>query len=127
VGAELERAQTEIFLALGLGRLVEHDLVRAARDGLAIPRPILSAGRERPPIEELAVADRDRAVVLLDSPLHLLEQFVEQRLVLLSPGFEVSIFRTKMAEDLGVDHFGILPQPMPWIVDGHPMALIAEG
>ncbi len=31
VGADLERAEPEIFLALGLGRLVEDDLVRAAR------------------------------------------------------------------------------------------------
>ena len=85
VGADLERAEAEILLALGLGRLVEDDLVLAARDRLAVPGAVLRAGRERPPVEIIAVADRDRAVVLLDPPLHLLEQLVDQRAVLPRP------------------------------------------
>ena len=38
VGADRERAEAEIFLALGLGILVEDQLVVAAGDGLAVPR-----------------------------------------------------------------------------------------
>ena len=60
VGADVERAEAEIVLALGLGRLVEDQLVGAARDRLALPVAILGAVLELPPVEPVAVLLRDR-------------------------------------------------------------------
>ena len=74
VGAHLERAEAEIILALGLGRLVEQRLVGPAGEFPPVPVAVLRAGLERPPVEPLAVADRDRAFVFLEPALHLLEQ-----------------------------------------------------
>src|SRR5207253_6582805 len=78
VRADFQRAEAEVILPVGLGRLVENDLIVPTGNGLPIPGPVLRAGRERPPIEIVAVADRNRAVVFLDPPLHLLEQLVEE-------------------------------------------------
>src|SRR3546814_944460 len=59
----------EIFLALGFDRLVVENLVVAPADRLSVPGPVLRSGLERPPIEEVAVADRDRGFVLLDAQI----------------------------------------------------------
>src|SRR3954454_19980181 len=68
VGARLDRAQAEILLALGLDRLVEDDLILAAGDSLAVPRAILRPRPESPPVEIIAITDRDGRIVLLDPP-----------------------------------------------------------
>src|SRR3546814_7702987 len=78
VGADLDRAEAEIVLPPGLGRLVEDEPINAAGDALAIPFAILGALLERPPVEPVAVLNRQRAVVLLDAPLHPLEQRLDQ-------------------------------------------------
>src|SRR3954453_21721710 len=78
VGTRRNGAQAEIFLPFSLDRLVEDDLVSAPGDWLAIPRPVLRSRPISPPVEELPIPQRDRAVVLLDPSLHLLEQLVEQ-------------------------------------------------
>src|ERR1044072_3678333 len=74
VGADLERAQSEIVLAGGLGGLVEDHLLgdAAGEERPAAPGPVLRARAERPPIEPVADADRDRAVVLRDPAAHRL-------------------------------------------------------
>src|SRR5215203_1512674 len=76
VRAHLHCAEPEILAALRLDRLVEDHLVLAAPDGLAVPGPIFGAGPERPPVEEVPVADGNGAVVLLDAAFHLLEQLL---------------------------------------------------
>ena len=107
VRAHLHRAEAEIVLTLGLNRLVENHLVITARDWLAVPGPVLRAGRECPPVKEVAVLDRDRAVVLLYAAFHLLEQLVHQWLVLCRPGAEIIVLGVKVGEDVRVIHLGI--------------------
>src|SRR6185369_3220210 len=129
VRARLQRSKAEIMIARRLGRLVEDQLVRAAAYRLVVPALILRSGLESPPVEPVAVADRDRAVVLLDSPLHLLEQPFDQLLVLPRPGFEISILRMEIGEHVGVGDLGIfrVAQPVPRVLDRHSMALVAVG
>src|SRR3954464_1832586 len=61
VRADLHRTEPEILLARRFGTFIENGLRFAARGRPPIPCPILRARAERPPIEEVAVADRDRA------------------------------------------------------------------
>src|SRR4029079_11283108 len=79
--------------------------------------------------EPLAVADRDRAFVLLDPPLHLLEQLVGEGLVLGLPAFEIGVLGLQVGKHVGVIDLGIfrVPQPVPRVLDGHAMAFVAVG
>src|SRR5205085_819457 len=130
VGTDFERAEAEIILARRLNRLIEDDLVIAAADRLAIPRPVLRAARlESPPIEEIAVTDRDRAVVFLDPAFHLFEQLVDQMLVPLFPVLEIIVFGAEIVEHVGITDLRIfgVPQPVPRVVDRDPVPLVAVG
>src|SRR5512146_2109324 len=113
--------------AMSLGRLVEDQLVLAATERPAIPAPVLRARLERPPIEIVAVTDRDRAVVLLDPSLHFLEQLLDQLLVLPRPGFEISVFGMQIGKNVRVIDLGIfgVAQPVPRVLEGDAMALVA--
>ena len=99
------------------------------RDRLAVPGPILRARLERPPVEPVAVADRDRAVVLLDPPLHLLEQLVDQRLVLRLPALEIGVLGLQIGEHVGVIDLRIfgIAQPVPRVLDRDAVAFVAVG
>ena len=80
--------------AAAQGQGAAQGLVGTAGDRLAVPGAVLSAGLERPPVEVIAVTDRDRGFVFLDAALHLLEQSVEQRFVLRLPmPEEIVLFR----------------------------------
>ena len=128
VGAGLDRAEPEIFMPLGRGRLVEDELVRAARFGPAIPFAILGAGLERPPIEIVAVLDRHRPVVFLDPAFHLLDQFVDEPLVGRHRRFEISVFGLQIVVHLGALDLRIagIAEPGPGILDRHSVAFVAE-
>ena len=129
VSADLERAEPEIMIAVRLRRLVEDRLIVTTADGLAIPAPVLRPRLERPPVEEIAVSDRDRAFVLLDPSLHLPEQLLEQVLLLPRPGLEISILGVEVGEHVGVIDLRIfgIAQPVPGVLDGHPVAFVAVG
>jgi len=117
------------MVAERFGRLVEDQFIAAAGNRLAVPAAVLRAGLERPPVKPVAVLDRNRAVVLLDPPLHLLEQLLKQRLVLSRPGFEISVLGVQIGEDIRVIDLGIfrVAQPVPRVLDGDAVALIAVG
>src|SRR5436190_2901140 len=130
VRTDFKRAEAEIILARGLDGLIENDLVIAAADRLAIPRPVLRAARlESPPIEEIVVTDRDRAVVFLDPAFHLFEQLVDQMLVPLFPVLEIIVFGAEIVEHVGITDLRIfgVPQPVPRVVDRDPVPLVAVG
>jgi len=84
---------------------------------------------EGPPVEEVAIADRNGAFILLDAPLHFLEQLVDQHLVLSFPAFEIGILFLEVSDDVRVIDLGIfgVAQPVPRVLNGHVVTFIAEG
>ena len=108
-------------------RLVEDDLVGAAGRRAPIPGPVLSAGPERPPIDPVVVADRDRRFVLLKPALHLLVQGLDERCMRLHRRLEIGVLGLEIGEhvlvlDLGIE--GIL-QPGIGILDRVAVAFVA--
>ena len=89
----------------------------------------MGAGRERPPIEEVAVADRDRAVVLGDAAAHFLEDGLDQRLVRRHRRFVIGILGAQIGEHVLVvdDRVGLVLQPVPGVLDADAVALVAVG
>jgi hypothetical protein len=76
---------------------------------------ILGAGLERPPVEPVAVLDRNRAVVLLLAALQFLEQGFDQRLVRLLPGFEIGVLGLEIVQHRLVLDLGIAGVAQPGI------------
>ena len=110
---------------LGFGILAVDQRIIAARGRLAVPVAVLGAGLERPPVEPVAVLDRDRAVVLLDATLHLLEQLVGQRLVRRHRRFEIIILGLQIGEHILVLDVRIagIANPRPRVLDREAMAV----
>jgi hypothetical protein len=116
-----QRAEPEIFLALGESGFVEDQLIGSARNRLAPPFAILSAGLERGPVEPVAILLRNRGIVFLDAPLHLFVEPVGQRLVRRHHAFEIQILRRQIREHVLVGDVGVVRilEPRPRVVDRH--------
>ena len=127
--ADRHRAEAEIIMPLRQRRLIEDELVLAAvlgsADRAAIPFAILRPHLERAPVDPVAVLLRHRAVILLDAPLHLREQRVDQWLVRLHRLFEPAILLLQIGENFLVLHIGIagVAQPGIGVVDRPAMML----
>jgi hypothetical protein len=103
VGADLEHAQGEVVVALGLGVLVEQDLLRC---GLAratpavdaVAEPLLGARRVPPAV----LADGGGEIGLLDTGLDLLEHRLHQRGTRCEPRIGVRVLGLQVGNGVGI-------------------------
>ena len=115
VVADRKRAEVEILMSLGQGRLVEH---RLRGVGFvcrpAGPYPVLGTGREPPLVVIVSVLDGHRFVVRFLPGLDFLEQRLCQVLVGFHDRIEVTVFRFEIGEHVGVvdGRIALIPEPV---------------
>ena len=114
-----QRAEPEVFLALGQRDLVEDQLIRPACHGPPPPLLVFRALLEFDPVEVVAILLRHRFVRFLDPRAHLGEQAVDQRLLRRHPRLEPGVFRLEVGKDLRILDLRIKGVAQPGVVIGH--------
>ncbi|MNY21599.1 hypothetical protein D3C86_1551580 [compost metagenome] len=139
VGAVLHRRDLRIGLALRQGVAVQQELRRRGLDevlghGLAVDHPgplaldphvsrVLLAGAVLSEILPSAVGGGDRAVVLLDAALHLLEHRRLQRQGRGHHGLAIGVLGGQVFLDVGLDQRGVAQHGLPVVVL-HPLIVV---
>ncbi|ENN86178.1 hypothetical protein RHSP_33602 [Rhizobium freirei PRF 81] len=124
IGGVVEAGKAEIGLSLIFLVAVEQQLAIAAVAGFAKIMRLLAAGDEKRAVGIGPVLDRDRAVILLDTALHLAEESLLQILRVGHRSVHIGVFSFQMGADFRGQDRRILEHRLP-VVCTQPCIVIA--